>query len=113
MSLDLQPDRPHEVEHLEHDGVGHLRFLDDVGEDRSARLRRVGQLALEDAGHDLDAGERVLDLVRDRRGHLAERRQPVAQPLALFELLDARQVLEEERRADQSRRASSRTCDSV
>ena len=52
-------------------------------------------------GHDFDAGERVLDLVRDRRGHLAERRQPIAQPLALLELLDARQVLEEERRAGQ------------
>ena len=60
----------------------------------------LGQLALEHAGHDLDARERVLDFVRDRRGHLAERRQPVAQPLALFHLLDARQVLEEQRRAD-------------
>ena len=61
---------------------------------------RIGQLPLEDARHHLDAGERVLDFVRDRRGHLAERREPVAQALALFELLDARQVLEEERRAD-------------
>ena len=71
------------------------------------------QLALEHAGHDLDAGERVLDFVRDRRGHLAERRQPVAQPLALFELLDARQVLEEQRRADQpcrARRGRARAC---
>ena len=50
-------------------------------------------------GHDLDAGQRVLDFVRDGRGHLAERRQPVAQPLALLELLDPRQVLEEQRRA--------------
>ena len=64
------------------------------------RVGRVGQLPLEQAGHHLDAGERVLDLVRDRRRHLAERRQPVAQALALFELLDAGQVLEEERRAD-------------
>ena len=58
------------------------------------------QLALEQPGHHLDAGQRVLDFVRDRRGHLAERGQPIAQPLALLELLDARQVLEEERRAD-------------
>ena len=97
-ALDLQPDRPHEVEHLEDDGVGHLGFLDDVAEDR-LRVLGLGELALEKAGHHLDAGERILDFVRDRRRHLAERRQPVAQPLALFELLDAGQVLEEERRA--------------
>ena len=96
--LDLQPDRPHELEHLEHDGVGHLGFLDDVAEDR-LRVLGVGKLALEDARHDLDAGERILDLVRDGGGHLAERRQPVAQALALLELLDAREVLEEERGA--------------
>ena len=48
---------------------------------------------------DLDAGQRVLDLVRDRRRHLAERREPVAQALALLALLDQRQVLEEQRRA--------------
>ena len=94
--LDLQPNRPHELEHLEHDGVGHLRFLDDVAEDR-LRVLGLGKLALEDARHDFDAGERILDLVRDGGGHLAERREPVAQPLALLELLDARQVLEEER----------------
>ena len=40
--LDLQPDRPHELEHLEDDGVGHLGFLDDVGEDR---LRVLGRPA--------------------------------------------------------------------
>ena len=33
-ALDLQPDRPHELEHLEDDGVGHLRFADDVVEQR-------------------------------------------------------------------------------
>ena len=60
----------------------------------------LGELALEQAGHHLDAGERVLHFVRDRRRHLAERGQPVAQPLALFELLDPGQVLEEERRPD-------------
>ena len=94
--LDLQPNRPHELEDFEHDGVGHLRFLDDVAEDR-LRILGLGKLALEDPRHDLDAGERILDLVRDGGGHLAERRQPVAQPLALLELLDPRQVLEEER----------------
>ena len=98
-ALDLQLNRPHELEHFDHDGVGHLGFLDDVVE-RFERFAFVRHLALEHAGHDLDARERVLDLVRDRRGHLAERRQPVAQPLALFDLLDARQILEEQRRAD-------------
>ena len=33
-ALDLQPDRADELEDLEDDGVGHLRFLDDVREDR-------------------------------------------------------------------------------
>ena len=98
-ALDLQLNRPHELEHFDHDGVGHLGFLDDVVE-RLERFGSFGQLALEHAGHDLDARERILDLVRDGRRHLAERRQPVAQPLALFDLLDARQVLEEQRRAD-------------
>ena len=73
----------------------------------------VGDLAAQQAGHHLDAGQRVLHLVRDRRGHLAERREPIAQPLALLELLDPRQVLEEQRRAGQAGRCSSRTCDSV
>ena len=98
-ALDLQLNRPHELQHLDDDGVGHLGFFDDVVQ-RLERVLAVGHLALEHAGHDLDARERVLDLVRDGRGHLAERRQPVAQTLALFHLLDARQVLEEERRAD-------------
>ena len=98
-ALDLQLNRPHELEHFDDDGVGHLGFLDDVVE-RLERFGVIGELALEHAGHDLDAGQRVLDLVRDRRGHLAERRQPIAQPLAFFDLLDARQVLEEQRRAD-------------
>ena len=98
MSLDLQPDRPHEVEHLEDDGVGHLGFFDDVAEDR-LRVLATRQLPLQEAGHDFDAGERVLHFVRDRRRHLAERREPIAQPLAFFELLDARQVLEEQRGA--------------
>ena len=97
--LDLQADRPHEGQHLLHDHVRHLRFLDDVGED-GLRVGRLGQLPLQQAGHDFDAGQRVLHFVRDRRRHLAERGQPVAQALALLELLDARQVLEEQRRAD-------------
>ena len=107
----LQPDRPDEIEHLEHDGVGHLGFLDDVAEDR-LRIRRVGQLPLEDPRHHLDAGERILHFVRDRRRHLAERRQPVAQPFPLLELLDAGQILEEQRRAGDLP-SLSRTCDSV
>ena len=111
-ALDLQLNRPHELEDLDHDGVGHLGFLDDVVE-RLEGLRVVEQLALEHAGHHLDARQRVLDLVRDRRGHFAEGRQPVAQPVALFHLLDARQVLEEQRGAHQHarrRRGCGRAC---
>ena len=58
-------------------------------EDR-LRVLRFGVLPLQDAGHDLDAGERILHLVRDRRRHLAERGEPIAQPFALLELLDPR-----------------------
>ena len=60
---------------------------------------RIGELTLEDPGHHFDAGQRVLDFVRNRRRHLAERRQPIAQPLPFLELLDARQVLEKQRGA--------------
>ena len=92
-----------------------LAILASLMMSASDRLRvgRVGQLALEQPGHHLDAGERVLDLVGDRGGHLAERGEPVAQPLALFELLDARQVLEEQRRAGDlaaRRRESATAC---
>ena len=97
--LDLQPHRPHELEHLDDDRVGELRLADDVGEQR-LRIDRVGHLPPEQAGHDLDAGERILQLVRDAGRHLAERRQPIPQPLALLELLDLRQVLEEHDRAE-------------
>ena len=91
---------PHELENLEDDGVGHLGFLDDVAEDR-LRVLRLRKLPLEDASHHFDAGERILDLVCDRRGHLAERGEAVAQPFPLFELFDAGQVLEKKRRAGQ------------
>ena len=88
-----------------------LASLDDVGQQRLG-VGRVGHLPPEQAGHHLDAGQRVLHLVGDRRGHLAERGEPVAQPLALLELLDPGQVLEEQRRADDAA-ALVRTCDSV
>ena len=42
--------------------------------------------------------KRILDFVRDRRRHLTQRRQPVAEPLAFLELFNAGEVLEEERR---------------
>ena len=100
-AFDLQPDRPDEIEHFDHDGVRHLGFLDDVAQDRLG-VFGLGQLALQDPRHHLDAGQRVLDLVGDRRRHFAERREAVAQPFAFFELLDARQVLEEERGASQA-----------
>ena len=85
------------------DRVGELRFADDVGEQR-LRIDRVGHLPPQQAGHDLDAGERILQLVRDAGRHLAERRQPIPQPLALLELLDLRQVLEEHDRPERARR---------
>ena len=96
---DLQPDRPHELEHFLHDGVGHLGLVDDVGQHR-LRVRCVRNLAAQQPGHDFDPGERVLDLVGDGRSHLAERGKAVAQSLTLLELLDAREILEEHRRAD-------------
>ena len=65
---------------------------------------RLGHLPAQQPGHHFDAGERVLQLVRDAGRHLAERRQAIAQPLALLELLDLRQVLEEHHRADRRRR---------
>ena len=93
--LHLQPHRPHELQHLLDDGIGHLRFADDVGDQRLS-LGVVRRLAADQAGQHLDAGQRVLDLVGHDRRHLADRRQPVAQPLALLHLLDVGQVLEEQ-----------------
>ena len=98
-ALHLQPDRPDEVEDLLDDGVGHLGFADDVADQRGG-LGVVAQLTAQEPGHHLDAGQRVLDLVGDGRGHLAQRRQPIAQPFALLELFDPGEVLEEHRRAD-------------
>ncbi len=98
--LDLQPNRPHELERLVHDLVRHLRFADDVVQQRLG-VGRVGHgvLALQQAGHHFDARERVLHFVRDGGRHLAERHETIAQALALFELLDLREVLEEQRDA--------------
>ena len=70
-------------------------------------------LPAQQAGHHFDARQRVLHLVRDDRRHLADRREPVAQPFALFQLLDAREVLEEHRRADHARRRRRGTNASV
>ena len=61
---------------------------------------RVGHLASEQSRHDLDARQRVLQFVRDAGRHFAERGEPIAQALALFHLLDLRQVLEEQHGAD-------------
>ena len=81
--LDLQPDRPDELQHLDDDRVRQLRFADDVGEQR-LRVRRIGHLASQQPGHHLDARQRILQFVRDAGGHLAERRQPIAQALPLL-----------------------------
>ena len=98
--LDLQADRAHELERLVHDLIRHLRFADDVVQQR-LRVRRVGHggLALQQPRHHFDARERVLHFVRDGGRHLAERHEAIAQALALFELLDFREVLEEQRDA--------------
>ena len=101
--LDLQPDRPHELERLVDDLVRHLRFVDDVVENR-LRVGRVGHgfLAFQHAGHHFDAGKRIFHLVRNRGGHFAQRDEAIAQALALFELFDLRQVLEKQRYAGRS-----------
>ena len=56
----------------------------------------MGDLAFQEAGHDLDPGEGVLNLVGDRRGHLSKRCEAIAQALSLLDLLDPREVLEEQ-----------------
>ena len=92
--LHLEPHRPHELQHLHDDRVGELRLADDVGQQR-LRIDRFGDLAPEQARHDLDAGEWIFQLMRDAGGHLAERRQPIAEPLAFLELFHLREILEE------------------
>src|SRR5207247_10162084 len=69
--LDLQPNRPHEFQHLDHDRVGQLRLAHDVGEERLG-FRRISDLAPQQAGHDLDTGERVLQLVGNSGGHFPQ-----------------------------------------
>ena len=59
-----------------------------------------GTLRRKQTGEHLDAGQRVLDLVRHHRGHLADRGEAIAQPFAFFHLLDVREVLEEQRGAN-------------
>jgi hypothetical protein len=76
-----------------------LRIAEDVGDQR-LRSRQVLHLTPEQACHHFDAGERILQLVRDARGHLAERRQAVAQALALDELFHLGEILEEHHAAD-------------
>ena len=70
--------------------------MDDVGQDR-LRIRRARDLPFQKAGHHLDPGQRVLDLVSDSGRHLAKGREAVAKPLTLFKLLNTGQVLEEQR----------------
>ena len=58
-ALHLQAHRPHEVEELLDDGVGHLGFVDDVADERRG-LRVVAQLAAEQYRHHLDARQGIL-----------------------------------------------------
>ena len=94
----MQPNRPDELQYLLHDRVGHLGFRNDVGQ-HCLRIRNVRNLPAQQPRHHFDAGQWVLHLVRDGRRHLANGRQAIAKPLALLELLDAREVLEEHRHA--------------
>ena len=109
--LHLQPERPDELEHLDDDRIGQLRLADDVGEERLG-IGRLADLPLQKASHDLDAGERVLQLVRDTGGHFPERGEAIPQPLPLLLLLDLRQIFEE-RTAPMALSLSSLTTDSV
>ena len=97
--LDLQPNRPHELQHLDNDGVRQLGLAHDVGEQRLC-LFRVGHLPPQQPGHHLDASERVLQFVGDARRHFTERGEAIPQPLSLFQLFDLRQVFEEHHGAD-------------
>ena len=97
-AIHLQTHRPHKREHFLDDGVGHLGFADDVAHQR-LDIGIVRHLAAQQRGEHFDAAERVLDFVRHDGRHLAHRREAVAQPLALFHLLDVREVLEEQRGA--------------
>jgi len=55
----LEANRADVVEHLHDGGVGHLGLGDDVVDD-GLRIGDVADLAAQQAGHHLDAGERVL-----------------------------------------------------
>ena len=92
--LDLQPDGPHELEHLDENRVRQLRLAHDVGEQRLG-VNRVRHLASQQSRHHFDAGQRVLQFVRDASRHFTERCKPIPQALAFLELLDLGQVLEE------------------
>jgi hypothetical protein len=67
---------------------------------RRLHIGTLWHLTAQQPGQHFDTGERILDLVRHDRGHLANGRQPVAQPLPLFDLFDVREVLEKQRSAD-------------
>ena len=81
--LDLQPNGPNEFERLMDYLIRHLRFADDVVEQR-LRVGTVGDrgLPLEQPCHHFDPRKRVLDFVRDGRRHLPKRHEPVPQTLA-------------------------------
>jgi len=98
-AVDLKVDRTNELELIDDDLVRHRCFADDVVED-DLIIAGHRSVALQQTGHDLDAGERVLYFVRNSRGHFVQRGQPVAESLALFELLDPRQILEIEDSTD-------------
>jgi hypothetical protein len=69
----------------------------------SSDCLRVGHLPPQQARHHFDAGQRVLQLVGDAGGHLAERGEAIPEPLALLELFDLGQILEEKHRANRHR----------
>ena len=80
---------------MEDDPVGCLCLVDDVGQD-GLGVGRIHQLPFQKSGHHLDSRKRVLDFVRDRSRHFAQRRKAITQTLTFLELLDTRQILKEQ-----------------
>ena len=64
-------DRADKLQHLDHNRVGEFGLAHDVGQQRLG-ISRIGHLASQQSGHDFDAGQRVLQLVRDPCGHFTK-----------------------------------------
>ena len=69
--------------------------------DERALLARFGEAPAQQTGQHPEARERVADLVGEARRHLAQRREPLAEPLALVDALEGLEIAEEQRSAAQ------------